>query len=270
MAQGQTANTVKNGFKLPPIVVIIVALIVAELIFHFVFGAASNFKDPAKKEAISGNYMGLIYKGGFIVPFLMTMFIVLITFAIERFLTINKAHGNGSIESFLQNVKSKLAGHDINGALAECNKQKGSVANVVQAGLNKYAEMEKNNELSGEQKMLNIQKEIEESTSLELPALESNLNIIATIATVGTLVALLGTVLGMLRSFSALGQAGATDTSALAQGISEALVNTALGIATSALAIIMYNYLTSKIDRLTYAIDEIGYSIAQSFASSKH
>ncbi|MFN8282523.1 MAG: MotA/TolQ/ExbB proton channel family protein [Chitinophagales bacterium] len=270
MAQGQTANTVKNGFKLPPIVVIIVALIVAEVIFHFVFGAASNFKDPAKKEAISGNYMGLIYKGGFIVPFLMTMFMVLVTFVIERTLTINKAHGNGSIEAFLQNVKTKLASHDINGALAECNKQKGSVANVVQAGLNKYAEMEKNTELTGEQKILNIQKEVEESTSLELPALESNLNIIATIATVGTLVALLGTVLGMLRSFSALGQAGATDTSALAQGISEALVNTALGIATSAIAIIMYNFLTSKIDRLTYAIDEIGYSIAQSFASSKH
>jgi biopolymer transport protein ExbB len=270
MAQGQTANTVKNGFKLPPIVVIIVALIVAELIFHLVFGASSNFKDPAKKEVLPGNYMGLIYHGGFIVPFLLSMFIVLITFSIERFLTINKAHGTGSIEAFLQSVKSKLSSHDINGALADCAKQKGSVANVVQAGLHKYAEMEKNTELSGEQKILNIQKEVEESTSLELPALEANLTVISTIATVGTLVALLGTVLGMLRSFSALGQAGATDTSALAQGISEALVNTAIGIATSALAIIMYNYLTSKIDSLTYAIDEIGYSISQSFASSKH
>jgi biopolymer transport protein ExbB len=270
MAQGQTANTVKHGFKLPPFVVIIIALIVSEVIFHFVFGSASNFTDATKKLAKPGNYMGLIYHGGFIVPFLMTMFIVLITFTIERVLTINKAHGNGSIENFLQNVKTKLASRDINGALAECNKQKGSVANVVQAGLHKYAEMEKNTELTGEQKILNIQKEVEESTSLELPALESNLNVIATIATVGTLVALLGTVLGMLRSFSALGQAGATDTSALAQGISEALVNTALGIATSAIAIIAYNYLTSKIDKLTYAIDEIGYSISQSFASSKH
>ncbi len=270
MAQGQTANTAKGGFKLPPFVVIIIALIVSEVIFHFVFGATSNFKDAAKKEAVSGNYMGLIYKGGFIVPLLMTMFITLITFVIERTLTINKAHGNGSIETFLQNVKNKLAAKDINGAMAECNKQKGSVANVVQAGLHKYAEMEKNTELTGEQKILNIQKEVEESTSLELPALESNLNVIATISTVGTLVALLGTVLGMLRSFSALGQAGATDTSALAQGISEALVNTALGIATSAIAIIAYNYLTGKIDKLTYAIDEIGYSISQSFASSKH
>jgi len=270
MTQGKTPNTAKGGFKLPPFVVIIVALIVAELIFHFVFGAESNFKDATKKEVLPGNYMGLIYHGGFIVPFLLCMFIVLITFSIERFLTINKAQGNGSIETFLQNIKSKLASNDINGALAECNKQKGSVANVVQAGLYKYSEMEKNTELTGEQKILNIQKEVEESTSLELPALEANLSVIATIATVGTLVALLGTVLGMLRSFSALGQAGATDTSALAQGISEALVNTAIGIATSALAIIMYNYLTSKIDRLTYAIDEIGYSISQSFASSKH
>ena len=184
MAQTQTVT--KKGVKLPPAVVILIAFIVSELIFHFVFGSASNFKAPDKKEVLPGNYMGLIYHGGFIVPFLMTMFIVLITFVIERTLTINKAHGSGSMEAFLQNVKNKLSGHDINGALAECTKQKGSVANVVQAGLHKYAEMEKNTDLSGEQKLLNIQKEVEEATTLELPALESNLNIIATIATIAT------------------------------------------------------------------------------------
>jgi biopolymer transport protein ExbB len=61
--------------------------------------------------------------------------------------------------------------------------------------------------------------------------------------------------------------AGAPDAVGLANGISEALINTALGIGTSAIAIIMYNYFTSKIDALTYGIDEAGYSIVQNFAS---
>lgn len=265
MAQGQT--TKKSG-GIPSWIIIVVALIIAETIFHLVFGAASNFKDPDKKEATG--FLGLIFKGGEIVPFLITMLICVIAFSIERILTINKAYGTGSIESFLQSIKSKLASNDINGALAECNKQKGSVANVVQAGLKKYADMEKDTDLTGEQKILNIQKEVEESTSLELPSLEENLPILATIATVATLIALLGTVVGMIRAFAALATSGTPDPAALAQGISEALINTATGIMTSAFAIIAYNYFTSRIDKLTYAIDEMGYSIAQSFASRKH
>ncbi|MDB5228811.1 MAG: flagellar motor protein MotA [Bacteroidota bacterium] len=271
MAQANSvSNTAKHGFKLPPIVVILVALLVAELVFHLVFGSVSHFTNESRKTAKQGDLIGLIYKGGFIVPFLMTMLIMVITYSIERLLTISKAAGTGSIETFLRNVKAKLAANDINGALAECNKQKGSVANVVQAGLRKYEEMERDTELLGEQKVLNIQKEVEESTSLELPSLEQNLPILATIATIGTLIALLGTVIGMIKSFSALATTGNPDPSELSQGISEALVNTAFGISTSAFAIIAYNYFTSKIDKLTYAIDEIGYSLSQSFASRKH
>ena len=97
--------------------------------------------------------------------------------------------------------------------------------------------------------------------------LEKNLVIIATIASIATLMGLLGTVLGMIRAFSALAATGAPDASALSTGISEALINTAFGIGTSALAIILYNTFTSSIDKLTYRIDEAGFTIAQNFAS---
>ena len=268
MAQAQT--TKKSGFSVSPAIVIIVALIISWIVFLFVFGDVSHFTSETKKEPKAGDLLGIIYKGGVVVPFLMAMLITCITFAIERLLTIGKAAGIGSLETFLQSIKSKLSTDDINGALAECNKQKGAVANVVQSGLKKYAEMEKNTELAGEQKVLNIQKEIEESTSLELPALEKNMWILATIAPTGTLVALFGTVLGMIRAFAALATSGSPDPAALASGISEALINTAFGIFTSAIAIIMYNLCTTKIDKLTYGIDEMGYSISQSFASRKH
>ena len=129
--------------------------------------------------------------------------------------------------------------------------------------------MEAETNMSKDQKLLAIQKDIEESTALELPMLEKNLPVIATLAPIGTLIGLLGTVVGMIKSFNAMAHAGAPDASELSKGISEALINTATGILTSALAIIAYNYFTNQIDGLTYGIDEAGYSLQQTFAE-KH
>jgi biopolymer transport protein ExbB len=166
-------------------------------------------------------------------------------------------------------VQYELANKNVDAAIAACDRQKGSVGNVMKAGLHKYKEMIHNTELATDQKVLAIQKEVEEATALELPMLEKNLVFLSTIASVATLLGLLGTVLGMIRSFSALGEGeGGGDAAAkLSVGISEALYNTALGIGTSAFAIIFYNMFTTKIDGITYGIDESGFTLTQSFAS---
>ncbi|MES2779464.1 MAG: MotA/TolQ/ExbB proton channel family protein [Bacteroidota bacterium] len=241
-------------------------------IYMFVMGNPSNFEggDPKNhpvQEGV-GHILGLIYKGGFIVPILLSLVLMSITFSIERFLTLAKASGKGSAESFVHKVKAQLAAGNIEAALKECDAQQGSVANVVKSALLKYREMETASGMDKDQKVLAIQKEIEESVSLELPMLEKNLVIIATMASVSTLVALLGTVIGMIKAFSALASAGSPDSVALANGISEALINTALGIGNSALATIMYNVFTTKIDKITYTIDEAGFTITQQFAAS--
>ncbi|MCX6187466.1 MAG: MotA/TolQ/ExbB proton channel family protein [Bacteroidetes bacterium] len=248
-----------------------ILVVVGICIYMFILGNPANFEGGDNKnhpvgEGV-GHTLGLIYKGGFIVPILLSLVLMSITFSIERFLVINKASGKGSAESFVHKIKSLLSTGNIDAAIAECDKQKGSVANVVKASLHKYKEMAAETNMEKEQKILAIQKELEESVSLELPMLEKNLVIIATMASVSTLIALLGTVLGMIRAFSALGAAGAPDSTALANGISEALINTALGIANSAVAIIMYNVFTTKIDKITYTIDEAGFTIVQNFAS---
>jgi biopolymer transport protein ExbB len=98
--------------------------------------------------------------------------------------------------------------------------------------------------------------------------LSKNMVVISTLASIGTLAGLIGTVVGMIRAFAALSAAGAPDTHALATGISEALVNTLVGILTSALAIIFYNYFSNRIDQITYAMDEAGFSIIQEFQST--
>ena len=119
-----------------------------------------------------------------------------------------------------------------------------------------------------DQKVLALQKDLEEATALELPVLSQNLIILSTIASVSVLIGLIGTVLGMIRAFGALATAGAPDSLALANGISEALVNTAFGITGSTLAIIAYNYFSARIDGVTYKMDEASFSVTQTFAST--
>lgn len=258
----------KGGGSALAAIVIPLALVVSYLVWKFVMGDGSHFQGGNNhNNPMPGDYLGIVYKGGVIVPILMSMFLIVVTFSIERFLTISRAKGSKSIESFVRTVRQKLNVNDITGAIAECDRQKGSVANVVKAGLLKYQEMARERGMDKDQKVLAIQKEIEESTALELPMLEKNLVIISTLASVATLVGLLGTVFGMINAFAALANAGAPDAVGLANGISEALINTALGILTSAIAIIMYNFFTSKIDELTYSIDEAGFSIIQTFAA---
>jgi biopolymer transport protein ExbB len=252
----------------------LVCIIAGYVIWRFILGADSNFNHPDPSGGFWPSQQGpktalpKMYQGGIIVPILIGAFLTVLTFVIERFMTITKATGTGNIAEFIRKVQYHLANKNVDAAIAECDRQKGSVGNVMKAGLRKYKEMITSTELDTEQKVLAIQKEVEEATSLELPMLEKNLVFLSTIASVATLLGLLGTVMGMIRSFSALGDSGGGEAAQkLSEGISEALYNTALGIGTSAVSIIMYNIFTTKIDGITYGIDESGFTLTQSFAS---
>jgi len=190
----------------------LLCIIVGYVIWRFVIGSPSNFTQPdpdsshwfwPNHQGAKGNFPRM-YLGGIIVPILIGCFLTVLTFVIERLLTVTKATGKGSIAEFIRKVQYHLANKDVDKAMAECDRQKGSVGNVMKAGLRKYKEMISNTELTTEQKVLNIQKEVEEATALELPMLEKNLVFLSTIASVATLLGLLGTVMGMIRSFSAL------------------------------------------------------------------
>jgi biopolymer transport protein ExbB len=160
----------------------------------------------------------------------MSYLLMVIVFSIERAIVIGKASGTGNVDVFVKKIQSFLNAGNIDAASAECDKQKGSVANVIKSGLKKYKEMEAEPNLDVDQKTLAIQKDIEEATALEMPMLEQNLTIIATLVSIGTLTGLLGTVIGMIKAFGALAASGAPNQSALSNSISEALINTALGI----------------------------------------
>jgi biopolymer transport protein ExbB len=207
-----------------------------------------------------------IQAGGPLVIGLIAMTIMVVTFIFERIFSLRKAQGRGSLAVFLKNVTQEINKSNIDGAIAACDKQRGSCANIIRTGLDKYKQLVHEGDVKGQKEMMTeVQRSIEEAMLLEVPLLEKNLVALSTIASVATMWGLLGTVIGMIRAFRAMVKT-TPDPQQLALGISEALVNTAGGLIAAICGILAYNFFTTKVDNFTYMIDEASYSIVQSLA----
>jgi biopolymer transport protein ExbB len=195
-----------------------------------------------------------IRDGGKLVIGLITLSIMITAFVIERLVVLRTAQGKGSLQAFLQNVQKHVEALDVDQAIQSCHAQRGSCANIMRAGLEKYRAVRANQDPKTIQQ--EVQAAIQDSMMREVPLLERNLAAISTIASIATLTGLLGTTFGMIRSFQALAKSGAPDAIALSLGISEALVNTAGGLLVAIAGIVAYNYFFTRIDNFTYEIDE--------------
>lgn len=119
-----------NVFKsLFAVTAMVVAFIIAFIVYIYVFGAKSNFNidDKGHMEPIAegmGHWYATIYKGGFIVPVILGLLIIVVTFSLERLLTIARATGTGNMDNFLKNVKIALNDGNLDTAIVLCDKQK--------------------------------------------------------------------------------------------------------------------------------------------------
>ncbi len=205
-----------------------------------------------------------LQEGGPVVGILIALSVMLVMFISERTISLRKAKGKASVQSFFKKVVTLVQEGDYEGALASCDKQRGSMANVLRAGIDQYRQI-KDTDLDAEKKLEDTQRAIEEANALEVPLLERNLIALSTIASTATMLGLLGTTIGMIRAFNATGHAsgGVIDATALATGISEALVNTAGGLFNAIVGIISYNFFVNKVDSFNYTVDEASYEILQ-------
>ena len=206
-------------------------------------------------------------QGGYLVAALILLIILQTAFIIERIWSLRKAQGRGNLPDFLNNIRKRLHAGDIEGAIKLCAQQRGSAANVIRAGLERYVQLRKEN-APKEKIVAEAQAAIQEANGLEVPLLERNLIALSTIASIATMVGLLGTVLGMIRSFAALGHSGAVDATKLAIGISEALINTAGGLFCAIAGIVAYNVFVTRVDNFNYMMDEASYEAIQLLAAT--
>ena len=112
-----------TGSGLNPALTIPVLIAISVLSYMFILGDASHFLDAEKHKPKPGDFFGLIHSGGVVVPILMTCFLCVVVFSIERFFTINKASGTGNIDAFVRKVRSQLDTNNIADAIKEYHKQ---------------------------------------------------------------------------------------------------------------------------------------------------
>ncbi|MDH4222108.1 MAG: MotA/TolQ/ExbB proton channel family protein [candidate division Zixibacteria bacterium] len=203
-------------------------------------------------------------EGGPLVGVLISLSVMLLAFILERLFTLRKARGKASVQSFFKNVIMMLDKEDFDSAVAACDKQRGTTANVLRAGIERYKQL-KDAGISSEKRLSETQRAIEEANALEVPLLERNLIALSTIASIATMVGLLGTTIGMIRAFAATSQrvGGVVDAMMLARGIAEALVNTAGGLFNAIIGIVAYNFFVNKVDAFNYTMDEASYEVLQ-------
>jgi biopolymer transport protein ExbB len=165
---------------------------------------------------------------------------------IERVYSLNKARIDAG--RFMDGIISVLKRNKIIEAIEICNATPGPIAHIIKAGILKH-----------DRSRLEIREAVEEAAQLEIPQLERNLPVLATIAHISPLLGLVGTVTGMIKSFQVIQQKAAAmipvNPGDLAGGIWEALLATLAGLAVAIPTYVAHNYLVTQIDDLIYDME---------------
>lgn len=178
----------------------------------------------------------LIQKGGIILVLILVLAFVATVIIIERLLYFRKIRTDE--EKILFRLKATLEKGHYDEAISICEGNPSPITNLMKVGL-EYREHSEER----------IKDAIVSAANMEIPRLERYLSALGTIANIATLLGLLGTVTGNIRSFGVLGSLGAVgDPSLLAKGIAEALLTTAAGLIVSIPTIVFYNYLVNRVN----------------------
>ncbi len=249
-------------------IIVLACVVAAYLVFYLWLGAAGNFTDANGKydPHVPQNALGMIFTGGPLVGLLIACILLAVTYIVERMLSIGKAQGKADMHAFGKRVVDLVSKGNYDAALKECDAQRGSLANILRAAVERFRNVENDAKLNADQKMQEVQRVIDENMNLETPLLEKNLVILSTVASVATMIGLLGTTVGMIRAFQALGAGGTVSAQSLSIGISEALYNTAGGLVAAIIAIVAFNFFTSKVDSFVYTMDETILDLTETMA----
>ena len=192
--------------------------------------------------------------------------IMMLTFIIERAFALVRARSRIGTEQFMTRITESLRNDNIMEAVSTCEEAGGPLANVLKAGLLRYSQaMIEEREVTKEE----IQEAIQEAGLLEIPQLEKNLPVISTIGLVSPLFGLLGTVWGMIVAFTTIALEGTGDPQQLADGISQALLTTAVGLMIAIPCIIAYGLYDARVSTYVVEIEQVSNEMINSLLMSR-
>ena len=187
------ANTSKKKTGINAFLVIILCFIASICMYVFVLGNPANFENGHPT-----NLLGTVHEGGFVVPIIWGLVFMVIVFTVERFIALKKAAGKKSADKFVGDLKKALESGNVAAAKKVCDDQSGAIGAAVGCAVAKYEEMLAASTLKKEDRALAIRNALDEGINFELPTLQQNMPILFTETTLGTLMGLFGTVLGMI------------------------------------------------------------------------
>lgn len=176
-------------------------------------------------------------KGGFLMYPIFICSLVAVTIFFDRMFYLKSVKTKSN--RFVLRVKNLVKKGSIELAISACRKSPTPISKIMLAGLMKFGQ--------GRDEM---KEAIEDSANQEIPVLERNLSTLSTIGNITPLLGLLGTVFGMVKAFNVIAVMGVGKPEALAGGISEALLTTAFGLSIAIPTIVVYNYLSHRVDKL--------------------
>jgi biopolymer transport protein ExbB len=201
-------------------------------------------------------HMGWVDKG--IVLFMFGMSAYSIGIMIDRIMLYNAAKAES--RAFAPAVAGALREGKVDEAIKIADRYKKShLAKVVVAGLQEFKAHGISGEIPGEQ-IEASKRALERAEAIVTAELKKGVSALATIGSTGPFIGLLGTVIGIMNAFKTIASEKSTGLGAVAGGISEALVTTAVGLFVAIPAVMAYNYLSNKVE--TFQI-EMGNSASE-------
>ncbi|OGW74922.1 MAG: hypothetical protein A2Z72_00105 [Omnitrophica bacterium RBG_13_46_9] len=188
-----------------------------------------------------------IVKGGPIMGLIILCSIMAFAVFLERVWHLRSARID--TKKFMQEISNKLKANRVMEAMDMCNITKGPIARILKSGIMRY-----------DRPRQDIKEAIEDAGVHEVPLLEKNLGVLATIAHIAPLLGLLGTVVGMLRAFQVIEEKAMSmvpvNPGDLAGGIWEALITTVAGLSVAIPTYVAYNYLVSRVDNFVLDMEK--------------
>lgn len=196
-------------------------------------------------------------EGGIFMWIIFAVWIFGIVIASERLINLRKYDINSS--KFFNEIHQLLLKNDLQGALAICSQTKAAIAFIFKFGLKKIT-----------WPIDQVQHALDTAVLEVLPLIEKRLNFLALAANISTLLGLLGTIQGLIESFSAVASADPSEKAKLlALGISKAMNTTALGLVSAISIMVVHAYLTNKSEKIISEMDEYSSKFMEYFAQSK-
>lgn len=189
----------------------------------------------------------ILIKGGPLIVPLIFCSILALAIIIEKFITLKIIETRS--RRFIDKTRSIINGDEDNKTekvLALCEMTSSPLSRILKAGIEKK-----------DREREEIREALEDAGSSEIPYLEKHLKILGTIVTVAPLIGLLGTVMGMIKAFNVIALKGVGEPGALAGGIAEALITTAVGLSIAIPSLIFYNYFMHRTDKIVRQFEKV-------------